>query len=144
MAPFDDTLFLKSSVDVLSFFNEEQLRRVTPDIERTTYKAGQTVLLRGEVSSGFYIIKKGRATAAYKTPAGVAQHPLGVGDFFGVISLLQDMPSDASVKAAENGTEILTIPAEPFRKLLEMQPLLKSSLLAKVVERYKKLHPQGK
>ncbi len=34
MVPNDDTIFLKKSVDVLSFFNEEQLRRITPDIER--------------------------------------------------------------------------------------------------------------
>ena len=96
MAPFDDTLFLRSSVDVLSFFNEEQLRKVTPDIERRSYRSGQTVILRGEISSGFYIIKKGKATAVYKPPAGMVSQPLGVGDFFGVMTLLQDMPSDAA------------------------------------------------
>jgi len=144
MAPFDDTLFLRSSVDVLSFFNEEQLRKVTPDIERRSYRSGQTVILRGEISSGFYIIKKGKATAVYKTPAGMVSQPLGVGDFFGVMTLLQDMPSDAAIKAAEDDTEIITIPADSFKKLIEMQPLLRTGLLAKVLERYKKLHPQGK
>lgn len=144
MTPFDDTLFLRSSVDVLSFFNEEQLRKVTPDIERRTYQAGQTVVLRGEVTSGFYIIKKGKAAATYKTAAGTVTQPLGVGDFFGVMTLLQDMPSDAAVKAAEDGTEVITIPADSFKKLIEMQPLLRSGLLAKVLERHKKLHAQGK
>ncbi|MBI5242964.1 MAG: cyclic nucleotide-binding domain-containing protein [Elusimicrobia bacterium] len=144
MTPFDDTMFLKTSVDVLSFFNEDQLRRITPDIERTTYKKGQTVILRGEVSSGFYIIKKGGAAAVYVSPGGVVSRALKVGDFFGVVSLLEDMPSDASIKAAEDETEILTIPAEPFRRLLEMQPILKSSLLAKVAERRKELQSPKK
>lgn len=133
--PFDDTMFLKQSVDVLSFFNEEQLRRITPNIERNEYKAGHSVLLRGEVSTGFYIIKKGKAVAAYKTRQGPATLDLKAGDFFGEITLLQDLASDASIKAAEDGTVILTISSEDFKKLLEMQPLLKSSLLKKVADR---------
>ncbi|MBI5241402.1 MAG: cyclic nucleotide-binding domain-containing protein [Elusimicrobia bacterium] len=141
MAPNDDTIFLKSSVDVMSFFNEDQLRRVTPDIVRTVYRAGQTVIMRGEVSSGFYIIKKGRASAAYKTAGGTVSQELKAGDFFGVVTLLQDMPSDASIKAVEDDTTILTIPADSFRKLLEMQPLLKKSLLDKAAQARKSLQP---
>lgn len=141
MPPHDDTIFLKSSVDVLSFFNEDQLRRVTPDIERASYQAGQTVLVRGEVSSAFYIVKKGKATATYKQRGGSVTRELKAGDFFGEISLLEEMPSDASIKAAEDDTVILTIPSGSFAKLLEMQPLLKKSLLDKVAERRKSLQP---
>lgn len=144
MAPNDDTIFLKSSVDVLSFFNEEQLRRVTPDIERSVYRAGQTVIMRGEVSSGFHIVKKGRARAAYKTASGTVDQELKVGDFFGVITLLQDMPSDAAIKALEDDTTVLTIPAGSFQKLLEMQPLLKKSLLDKAAQARKSLQPPPK
>lgn len=142
MAPFDDTMFLKN-IDVLSFFNEEQLRRVTPDIERRDYKAGQTVILRGEVSSGFYIIKKGRALARYQLARGPVQAELKPGDFFGVMSLLGDEASDASIKAAEDETTVLTIPAESFSKLLQLQPLLKKLLLDKVAERRKALGGSG-
>ncbi len=137
MPPFDDTMFLKQSVDVLSFFNEEQLRRVTPDIERATYKKGQMVVVRGEVSSHFYIVKKGAAQAVYKSKDGTVSQELKPGEFFGVVSLLQDMPSDASIKASEDDTVVLMIPAASFAKLLEMQPLLKQSLLKKVEERRK-------
>ena len=139
MAPNDDTIFLKKSADVLSFFNEEQLRRITPDIERAAYAAGHTVVLRGEVTSGFYIIKKGSARAAYKTKTGTAQVDLKTGDFFGELSLVEDMASDAAIKAMEDDTVILTIPSESFRKLLEMQPLLKSSLQTRIAERRKAL-----
>lgn len=137
--PFDDTIFLKQSVEVLSFFNEEQLRRVTPDIERTAYKAGQTVLLRGEVTSAFYIIKSGKVSATYKTKTGPVVRELKKGEFFGEVSLLEDMPSDAAIKAVEDDTQILMIPSPSFRKLLEMQPLLKNSLATKVAERRKQI-----
>ena len=104
MAPFDETLFLKKSVEVLSFFNEDQLRQVTPDIERSTYNKGQSVLLRGEISSCFYILKKGKAEATYKAKGQTKTVELMPGDFFGEISLVEDMPSDASIKAAEDET----------------------------------------
>lgn len=141
MPPFDETLFLKQSVDVLSFFNEEQLRRITPDIERNSYAKGQSVLLRGEVASAFYIVKKGKAVATYKLKAQTSAVELKPGDFFGEISLVEDMPSDATIKAAEDDTVVMTIPSASFRKLLEMQPLLKTSLLNKVAERRKALSP---
>jgi CRP-like cAMP-binding protein len=136
--PFEDTVFLKN-IDVLSFFNEEQLRRVTPDIERQSYAKGQTVILRGEISSGFCILKKGSATATYKGPKGPVERTLKAGDFFGEITLLADAPSDTAIKAAEDDTVILTIPPEGFKKLLEMAPILKKSLLDKVAASKKSL-----
>ena len=136
--PFEDTVFLKN-IDVLSFFNEEQLRRVTPDIERQSYAKGQTVILRGEVSSGFCIIKKGSAVATYKGPKGPVQRNLKAGDFFGEISLLEDAPSDTAIKAGEDDTVILTIPSAGFKTLREMAPILKKSLLDKVAASKKAL-----
>lgn len=136
--PFEDTVFLKN-MDVLSFFNEEQLRRITPDLERKTYAKGQTLLLRGEISTGLSVLKKGSAVAFYKTPKGPVERPLKAGDFFGEITLLADAPSDAAIKAAEDDTVVLTIGPESFKKLLEMQPILKKTLTDKAAERRKAL-----
>ena len=135
MSQFGDTIFLKTQVDVLSFFNEDQLRRVTPDIERTAYEAGQVVMLKGEISSGFYIVKKGKVVASGKTKQGPFSVELKAGDFFGEISLLDNAVMDATVKAAESGTEVLMIPSVSFQKLLEMQPLLKKTLLDRAAQR---------
>jgi len=131
--PFDDTLFLKSQVDILSFFDEVQLRRVTPDIEHRHYSKGEVILLKGEVTSGFYIVKKGKVAVLVKPKGGAeTTKELPAGGFFGEISLLEDTAATASVKALENDTEVLTIPHESFQKLLQMQPLLKKALLDKV------------
>lgn len=133
--PNDDTIFLKTKVDVLSFFNEDQLRRVTPDIERNSYGKGDMVILKGEVTSGFYIIKKGKVAVQTKTPQGMQTAELIAGDFFGEISLLENIAATASIKSVEDGTEILVIPHGSFQKLLEMQPLMKKTLLDKVAAR---------
>ncbi|MFA5138601.1 MAG: cyclic nucleotide-binding domain-containing protein [Elusimicrobiota bacterium] len=125
---------MKLNVELLSFFNEEQLRRVTPDIERRTYAKGEPVLFRGEITSGLYLVKKGKAVLQTKTES----HALAPGDFFGEMSVLEDVAAAESVRAAEDGTEVLTIPHNSFAKLLKMQPLLKKALLDKAAKRKKR------
>jgi len=132
--PHDDTIFLKSNVDILSFFNVDQLRRVTPDIEHNSYKDAQLILFKGAITEGFYIIKKGSVKVQGK---GTGPALLKAGDFFGEMSLLEDIANMESIRAAEDGTEILTIPHASFEKLLGMQPLLKKALLDKIAARKK-------
>ena len=137
--PNEDTIFLKTSVDVLSFFDPEQLRRVTPDIERKEYNKGETVIFKGQITDAFHIIKKGKVIVMLKPKPGEAAAAAGVelkaGDFFGEMSLLEDIAATASVKAAEDGVEILMIPHASFQKLIDMQPLLKKALLDKIAAR---------
>ncbi|MBI3297385.1 MAG: cyclic nucleotide-binding domain-containing protein [Elusimicrobia bacterium] len=137
--PNEDTIFLKTSVDVLSFFDPEQLRRITPDIERHTYKKDETVIFKGQITDGFYIVRKGKVNVLLKPKPGTTEAaapiPLGTGDFFGEMSILEETAATAAIKAAEDGTEILTIPSGSFQKLLDMQPLLKKGLLDKIAKR---------
>src|SRR5262249_48943811 len=113
--PFDDTIFLKTKVDLLSFFNEVQLRNVTPDIERRSYAKGDMVVLKGEILNNFYIVKKGKVAVLWNPTSGEAKtRELGAGGFFGEISLLEDASATASVKALENDTEVLMIPHNSF------------------------------
>lgn len=137
--PNEDTVFLKTSVDVLSFFDPEQLRRITPDIEHKVFNKDETVIFKGQITEGFYIIKKGRVVVTLKPKPGeaapAARIELKAGDFFGEMSLLEETAATASVKSAEDGTDILTIPSGSFQKLLEMQPLLRKGLLDKIAKR---------
>lgn len=130
--PFDDTMFLKNKVDILSLFNEDQLRKVTPDIEHQNYAKGETVLLKGEVTSGFYIIKRGKVSVLSRKGEVEHRKELQAGEFFGEISLLEDTAATASIKAVEDGTEVLMIPHQSFQKLLQMHPIIKKALLDRV------------
>ncbi|MBI2069705.1 MAG: cyclic nucleotide-binding domain-containing protein [Elusimicrobia bacterium] len=140
--PFDDTLFLKRSVDVLGFFDVEQLKRITPDIVHSKYKKGQTVMLAGEFSANFFIIKNGSINIFTKENPKDPAMTLKKGDFFGVMNLFSGQASVVAIKAAEDFTDIIEIPYASFQKLLEMQPLLKEALLKKVEERMKGVNPQ--
>ncbi|MBI4062756.1 MAG: cyclic nucleotide-binding domain-containing protein [Elusimicrobia bacterium] len=139
--PFEDTMFLKNSVDVLSFFDVEQLRKITPDITRAKYKKDQTVLLSGEFASSFYIVKNGSVNVFTKDNPKVPSATLKKGDFFGVMSILQGLASSVAIKAAEDMTEVIEVPLNSFQKLLDMQPLLKNALIKKVEDRVKANQP---
>lgn len=130
--PNEDTMFLNTKVDILTFFDPDQLRKVTPDIEHKTYKKGESIVFKGEITEGFYIIKNGTVNITCKD---AKNRPLTiklvVGDFFGEMSVLEDQASSANIKAAEDNTEILMIPHASFRKLCEMEAFLLIALKKK-------------
>ena len=130
--PNEDTLFLNTKVDILAFFDPDQLRKVTPDIEHTTYKKGDSIVFKGEITEGFYIIKNGTVNVTTKDAKGKPLSiQLVVGDFFGEMSVLEDQASGANIKASEDNTEILMIPHASFRKLCEMEAFLMIALKKK-------------
>jgi CRP-like cAMP-binding protein len=135
--PFDDTVFLKRNVDVLSFFTEDQLRKVTINIERQIYKTGHTVVFQGEISDNFYIVKKGNVSVSAKgsAPGSVPLGMLKAGDFFGEMSLLEAMPSNATIRSLSDDTEILMIPHDSFQLLLRDKPQLEMALRERMAER---------
>lgn len=134
--PFDDTLFLKANVDVLSFFTDEQLRKVTAVLDRKTYNKGQTVIFQGEVSQNFYVVRKGKVMVAAKVGKDKAElAELKAGDFFGEMSLMDATAVTATIKAMDDNTEILMIPHESFQYLLKENPLLEKSLRDRIAAR---------
>lgn len=136
--PFDDTIFLKKKVDVLSFFTDEQLRHVTSVIERNSYKKGQTLVFQGEVTNNFFVIKKGRVSVSHRNPKDKEQAmstELKAGDFFGEVSLLENLTSNATVKAAEDDTEVLVISHDSFQYLLKQNPQLETVLRERIAQR---------
>lgn len=134
--PFDDTLFIKRNVDILSFFTEDQIRAITQDVDRQVFKKGQTVVFRGEINSNFNILKSGRVEVSVKSGGDtVILSTLGPGDFFGEMSLLESAPANATIRAVEDDTVVLMIPLDTFRAFLRQHPSLDLALRDKMAER---------
>lgn len=134
--PFDDTMFIKRNVDILSFFTEDQIRAITQDVDRQVFKKGQTVVFRGEINSNFNILKSGRAEVSIKSGGDtVVLSTLGPGDFFGEMSLLESAPAGATIRAIEDDTVVLMIPLDTFRAFLRQHPSLDLALREKMAER---------
>ena len=134
--PFDDTIFLRKNVDILSFFTDDQLRRVTAVIERSVYDIGKIIVFQGEIGNNFYIIKRGKVMVTARSGKDRAElAELKAGDFFGEISLLDEVPVSATVKVAEHDTEILTLSHEVFHKMLQENPPLELMIRQRINER---------
>jgi hypothetical protein len=84
----------------LPLVSVEQLLGVA---ERRSYVVGAPVMVEGEPAQLFHIIESGTANV---TVHGVPRPPLGVGDGFGEIALLRDLPRTATVTA---GSELTTL-----------------------------------
>jgi CRP-like cAMP-binding protein len=134
--PFDDTIFLRKNVDILSFFTDEQLRRVTAVVERNIYDVGKLIIFQGEIGQNFYIIKRGKVQVTARSGKDRAElAELKTGDFFGEISLLDEVPVSATVKVTEADTEILTLAHDVFHKMLVENPPLELMIRQRINER---------
>ena len=62
-----------------------------------TYHEGEVVVVQGEGGAGFFVILAGCASVSVD---GRIRRALGVGDWFGDLSLVRDAPRSATVVAA--------------------------------------------
>lgn len=104
--------------ELLSCLTASQGRRLLDETDRGAYKAGRTIVWRGEVVSRLFIVEKGLVEASYATRMGPAALSLGPGDFFGEISVMEGGPSESRVRAAADDTLVLDLPAGAFRELM--------------------------
>lgn len=141
--PFDDTLFIKKNVNILSFFSDDKIRQITSELTHQTFKKDQTVVFQGEINHNFFILKSGSAQVFAKSGAGKAcLGDLKAGDFFGEISLLDATTCDVTIRSSADDTEVLMVPHDTFKRFLRENPGLELSLREKIAER-KRLKAQA-
>ena len=99
-----------AKIDLFEGLSRETLSDL---IERgTTLKvpAGSHVVEQGAHDAGLQVVLDGSAAVEVN---GVVRQPLGVGDYFGEIALLRDVPRTATVRALVD-SELLVLSREDF------------------------------
>ena len=107
-------------------------------IERgTTLKvpAGSRVIEQGAHDAGLQVVLEGSAAVEVN---GVVREPLGVGDYFGEISLIDGGPRTATV-IAETPMTVLTLERPAFRRVLESEPDVAVKILASIATMLRRL-----
>jgi CRP-like cAMP-binding protein len=90
---------------------------------RIGFKAGETIVRRGERTDGVYLLLEGAATV--QLPARVKFPAIGPGEICGEVSFLDELPASANVVAVEP-VEALFLDRPALYSLFELFPHLGS------------------
>ncbi len=94
-------LELLRGVPMLAVLPEHVIERLARTSERVTVRAGVSVFLEGDHGDRFFVIESGIAVVS---KSGLPVAELGVGESFGEIALLRDVPRTATVAAVSDLT----------------------------------------
>ncbi len=114
-----DHFALLRHVPLFSALGERELAEIGPLVRRKSFPKNRTVFSEGERTDSLYIILSGRAKVQRADADGkeVILAVLGSGEYFGEMSLIDNLPHSATVVTLE-ACEFLTLAKEDFRACL--------------------------
>jgi SulP family sulfate permease len=116
-------------ISVFRGLSPEQLQIVQNCVQPVLFRRGEIIFQEGEVGDGIYFILSGYVSVF----TGSRDHRLATfaeGMFFGEMSILEDKPRSATVRA-ETDTRLLFISKNNFQQLTESDP----SIIAHILQR---------
>jgi CRP-like cAMP-binding protein len=107
-------------VALLRCFNEQELIRLTLMGEEAFYQADTNIVIEGDTHGGLFLLMQGLVGVYKMNPATsdlVELARLRAGQFFGEMSLIDEQPRVATVRALLE-TKVYTVPADRFQQFL--------------------------
>ncbi len=123
LKPTPETL---KTVKILSVFSDSELKEILTLGEITKFDSHSNIVIEGELSWGLYLILKGKVGISKTNKMTGESHDiidLKAGSFFGEMSLIDDNPRSATVRALTE-VEILHISKDAFYRILSKSPEL--------------------
>ncbi len=118
-------------IPVLAALKPKDREKVLWSARQRTYAAGEVVIREGDSALNLFLIASGNARVEAD---GHELAPLGPGQFFGELGILQEHPRTATVTAIDELTCVL-IPAWEFRSLLNDHPEMAVPMLYTLIAR---------
>lgn len=136
---YEQILLLKK-VPLFSMLRTDQLRHLVAILEPVSWIRGETVFEQGDPADSMYLIMSGKIgislTSEEEQSTCIAE--LTGGDFFGEMSLLDELPRSAGSQALQD-TEALSLGKERLRGLLLAYPELGIGMLKSLSRRMRKI-----
>ncbi|MBA3552215.1 MAG: cyclic nucleotide-binding domain-containing protein [Actinobacteria bacterium] len=126
-----EAIDLLSKVPLFSECSPREIEAISRTAKEVSHREGDVLAREGEAGIGFFMILDGTALVEV---GGSERASLREGDFFGEISLLDEGPRTATVRA-ETPVRLLAIPAWTFKGLLEQYPSMAVKMLKVVAGR---------
>jgi CRP/FNR family transcriptional regulator, cyclic AMP receptor protein len=123
------------SVPGFSSLDDRDLLQIVGVSINLHWPSGGTVFTEGAPAEGLYIVLSGCVrilVGSREDETEVAS--IGPGEFFGELSLLEDRTHSKNARATED-SELMILPKESFRALLEVDEVLAQHVKDKVEER---------
>ena len=130
----DNTEFLKR-IPLFADLDRKTLEAISNAAVEQKYEPGQEIVKQGDIGVGAFIIRTGRAEVIQKQGGKdekIAE--MKAGDVFGEMSLLDEFPRSATVRAVEP-TVCLGIQRWHFKGILESHPQMALALLPVLTRR---------
>jgi CRP-like cAMP-binding protein len=116
---------LLAGVALFSSLSRRRLKRIADASRTVDHQAGRKVAEEGLGALGFHLVLEGTATV---TRGERTLGTLGVGDYFGEISMIDGKPRSATV-VADGPLRTLVVPHQAFVTLVESEPAIAHELL---------------
>lgn len=116
--------------------NEDDLKKLCGMVHEEQYTKGKTIFLEGDISTAAYIIKSGQLEVLKNSkglPTLLAVRETG--EFIGEISLFQDSPRTATVRARTDVT-LICVKKDVMNELISISPSAAKSMFYTVLARY--------
>jgi CRP-like cAMP-binding protein len=118
-----------AAVPLFERLSRKDLSRLGRAVVERKYKKGETIVREGEQAVAFFIISKGKVEVL--RGSGQKQTKIadiGSGSYFGEMALLDGLPRDATIKAADE-TECLVLSRWDFVAELRTNPHIAVAML---------------
>jgi len=122
---------LLAGCPLFSGVGPEGLATLAAQAAEVDYPSGAVVVRHGEVGTGFFVIVEGRVRVIQD---GATVAHLGPGEFFGELSVLDQLPRNAQV-TADGPTRCLALASWDFEAALLANPTLSLSILRGMARR---------
>ncbi len=122
---------LLAACPLFSGVGPEGLATVAERAAEVDYRPGAVIVRHGEIGTGFFVIVEGGVNVIQD---GKVVARLGPGEFFGELSVLDQMPRNAQVVAAES-TRCLALASWEFERVLLDHPKLTLAILRGLARR---------
>jgi CRP/FNR family transcriptional regulator/CRP/FNR family cyclic AMP-dependent transcriptional regulator len=122
---------LLQSVPFLSGLPADELTYLSRGLRRRSFRRNEVIFHRDDPGTMLFIIRRGRVKISLQNEDGseVTLALFGPGDFFGEMSLLDDLPRSATATALE-ATEVVTLGREQFLAAVEQHPQIAAQVMA--------------
>jgi CRP-like cAMP-binding protein len=104
---------------------DEEIRSIADIAQEGDFEAGQLIITQGTPGQAFYMILSGRVEIIRD---GRSLGAYGPGDFFGEMSLLDNAPRSATIRALDP-TRCMMLSSWDFKALIEKTPSIAVKLL---------------